>query len=380
MKHNALTALTAKKLPAGKHADGKGLWLVKREKEHGKWILRLLIHRSRREMGLGAWPEVSLSEARRKAEEARELHRGHKDPIIERWKTKKAGKPLTVKQAVEGCFEAKKAELKSEGEAGKWMGPMKLHVVPKIGNYPIEEIDQHVIRDLLKPIWHTKPESAAKALFRLNLTLKHAAALGLNVDIQATTKARALLGKQRRQVEHFPSLPYAEAPTFYASLQKLETVSSLALRLLMLTLARTTEVRFVSIDEISDDTWNIPAERTKTNVARRIPLTAEAMKVVEAAKELSPNSYLFPAVREKPISDMAMAKLMKDRGMTARPHGFRATFRTWAEEQTEAPFELKEAILGHVVDTGVVAAYQRSDRFDKRRALLEQWEKFLTTP
>ncbi len=269
MKHNALTSLTAKSLPTGKHADGKGLWLVKREKAQGKWILRLVLHRSRREMGLGPWPEVTLSEARRMAEDARELLRARKDPIIERWKAKKAGKPLTVKQAVESGFEARKAELKDEGEAGQWMGPLKNHVIPKIGNYPIEEIDQHVVRDLLKPIWNAKPESAAKALFRLNLTLKHAAALGLDVDIQATVKARALLGKQRRETTHFPSLAYADAPKFYATLRKLDTVSSLALRLLMLTLARTTEVRLVSADEITDNLWNIPAPRTKTNVARR---------------------------------------------------------------------------------------------------------------
>lgn len=379
MKHNALTSLTAKSLPHGKHADGKGLWLVKREKAHGKWILRLVLHRARREMGLGSWPEVSLAEARRMAEDARELLRARKDPIIERWKAKKAGKPLTVKQAVEGCFEARKAELKGDGEPGQWMGPMKNHVIPKIGNYPIEEIDQHVVRDLLKPIWNAKPESAAKALFRLNLTLKHAAALGLNVDIQATVKARALLGKQRRETEHIPSLPYADAPKFYAHLQTLETVSSLALRFLMLTLARTTEVRLASTPEFAADLWNIPAARTKTNVARRIPLTSEALAVVEAAKRLSPNDFLFPAIRGKPISDMAMAKLMKDRDMKARPHGFRATFRTWAEERTEAPFELKESILGHTVDTGTVAAYQRSDRLEKRRALLEKWETYLAS-
>ena len=77
------------------------------------------------------------------------------------------------------------------------------------------------------------------------------------------------------------------------------------------------------------------------------------------------------------MSDMAMSKFMKRQGLKARPHGFRAAFRTWAEEQTDFAFEVKESALGHNVDRGVIAAYQRSDRFEKRRHLLESWEKFL---
>jgi integrase len=112
-------------------------------------------------------------------------------------------------------------------------------------------------------------------------------------------------------------------------------------------------------------------------LARRIPLVPAAVKVVKLCKEQSSNEYLFPAYQGRPISDMAMAKLMKDRGLDARPHGFRATFRTWVEENTNTPFEVKEACLGHVVDAGVVGAYQRSDRIAKRRVLLRKWVDFL---
>ncbi|MGK4495584.1 phage integrase central domain-containing protein, partial [Klebsiella pneumoniae] len=87
----------------------------------------------------------------------------------------------TLKEAIEGAFEARKAELKRDGDAGRWMSPLAGHIIPRIGNYPIEDINQHIIKDTLAPIWHEKPEAAAKALNRLNLTLKHAAALGLNV-------------------------------------------------------------------------------------------------------------------------------------------------------------------------------------------------------
>lgn len=378
MRHNELTYQGAKSLEPGKHSDGQGLWLVKRTKSHGKWVLRLHVFGKRREMGLGRWPDVSISEARVRADLARKSLRDGNDPVFERIKVKRAGKPLTVKEAVAGCFEARKAELKGDGEAGRWMSPLSVHVLPKFGNYPIEKVDQHVLKDLLDPIWNKKPEAAAKALNRMGLTLRHAAALGLSVDLQATMKARALLGKQRRTTEHIPSLPYVDAPDFYASLLDTDAVSALALRFLLLTLGRTTEVRLASFPEITGDVWNLPAERTKTNLARRIPLVAGAVKVVAEARALSPNEFLFPAFKGQPISDAAMAKLMKDRGLTARPHGFRATFRTWVEEQTDAPFEVKEAALGHVVDTGVVAAYQRSDRMEKRRALLQQWEAYIT--
>jgi integrase len=378
VKHNALTQFEARNLPAGKHADGQGLWLVKREKEHGKWVLRFEAFGNRREMGLGRWPDVSIAEARTRAEEARKTLRDGTDPIYERLKAKRAGKPLTVKEAVEGCFEARKAELKGDGEAGRWMSPLTVHVIPKIGNYPIEEVDQHVLRDLLAPLWHTKTEAAAKALNRMGLTLKHAAALGLDVDLQATMKTRALLGKQRHTLEHIPSLPYDEAPEFYKWLLATDGVSALALRFLMLTVARTSEVRLASFPEIKADIWTLPAERTKTDVSRRIPLVVEAVKIVKVCRTLSKNEYLFPAYKGQPISDAAMATLMKRNGYEARPHGFRATFRTWVEEQTDTPFEVKEAALGHIVDSGTVGAYQRSDRLDKRRALQKKWVAFLT--
>ena len=123
--------------------------------------------------------------------------------------------------------------------------------------------------------------------------------------------------------------------------------------------------------------WTLPPDRTKTGREHRVPLTEEALAIVERCRELSPNEYLFPALKEKPISDMAMSTFMKREGYEARPHGLRATFRTWCEERTDAPFEVKEALLGHVVDKGIVSAYQRSDRIDARLILLKNWQSCL---
>ncbi len=160
-------------------------------------------------------------------------------------------------------------------------------------------------------------------------------------------------------------MSYQDAPAFYQWLKTQDTVSALALRFLMLTVARTSEVRLATFNEIDGDIWTLTAERTKTSREHRIPLTAEALAITQRCRQLSPNEYLFPALKEKPISDMAMSKFMKRQGYEARPHGFRATFRTWCEECTDAPFEVKEAALGHVVDVGVVGAYQRSDRLNR---------------
>lgn len=208
MRINAITQLKAQNLPAGKHGDDQGLWLVKRDKHFGKWMLRFTIHGRRREMGLGPWPDVSIKEARDRAAAARYQLRDGEDPIVERAKQRATARRLTVQEAIESCFEARQADLKRDGEAGRWMSPLKVHVLPKLGRYPIEDIDQHVLKETLGPIWHKKPEAATKALNRMSLTLKHAAALGLNVDLQAAMKTRALFGKQRHEITHIPSLPY----------------------------------------------------------------------------------------------------------------------------------------------------------------------------
>ena len=377
VKRNELTAMQANALGKGKYADGQGLWLVKSRKDAGKWMLRLVVARKRREMGLGRWPDVSIAEARERASEARRMLRDGLDPILERQKAKLRSDRLLVSQAVQGCFEARQAQLKGDGKAGRWLSPLNIHVLPKIGKLPIEDLDQHAIKKALEPIWHTKADTARKAMNRLNLTLQHAAALGLDVDLQATMKARALLGKQRHKAKHIPSLPYQEAPAFYAWIASKPYTSCLALRFLILTAARTSEVRFAKFSEIDGDIWIIPAERTKTGIEHRVPLSSEALRVLEIARKDNPYGFVFPSPHGKPMSDATMSRFMEREGYDARPHGFRATFRTWVEEQTSTEYEVKETALGHKVDKGIVGAYQRSDRLEKRRRLMQLWAGFI---
>ena len=373
MRINVLNTLKAKSLPAGKWSDGQGLWLVKRSKERGKWVLRFSLAGHRREMGMGSWPDTTLAEARERAVNARCLVRDGLDPITERNQRRAKANRLTVAEAIDGCFAARRAELKRDGKAGRWLSPLSKHIIPRIGSIAIEDVDQHILKDTLEPIWHSKASTADKALSRINITLKYAAAIGLNVDLQAPMKTRALLGKQRHIVQHIKSMPYDEVPAFYQWLTTQHTVSALALRFLILTVKRTSEIRFATYDEIDGAVWTIPAERMKWPVEHRVPLTDEALRVIELTKQFEHSSLLFPTHHGKPMSDMAMSKFMTEHDYLARPHGFRSSFRTWCEEQTDASYDVKEACLAHKVDMGVVAAYQRSDRFERRRALLENW-------
>lgn len=340
-------------------------------------MLRLVVAGKRREMGLGRWPDVSIAEARERAASARRTLRDGKDPIVDRERLAQSIDRLTLAAASEGCFNARKAELKNDGKSGRWYSPLKVHVLPRYGNTAIEDVDQHLLVKLLEPLWHTKSVTAGKIMSRMNLILKHAAALGLDVDLQATMKARALLGKPRHTVQHIPAQPYSEAPAFYQWLSTKPFQSCLALRFLILTATRTSEIRFARFDEIDGDIWIIPPERTKTGAEHRVPLPSEALHVLERVRTAPEQELLFPSPTGKPMSDATMSRFMEREGYCARPHGFRATFRTWVEEQTNTEYEVKETALGHKVDKGVVGAYQRSDRLEKRRNLMETWAQFL---
>lgn len=209
--------------------------------------------------------------------------------------------------------------------------------------------------------------------------LNHAAALGLDVDMQAVAKAKALLGRQRHTVKSIPSMPWQEVPAFYKSLEE-QTIAQLALRLLILTGVRSRPIRFLRLDEIDGGVWTVPAENMKARVGAalpfRVPLSEEALRVVELARPFERDGYLFPSARRGVISDATMARLMDRRGLQARPHGFRSSLRTWLAETTDAPHEVAEAMLAHVTDSKVVRTYRQTDYLDQRRGLLERWARF----
>ncbi|MNV22676.1 Prophage CP4-57 integrase [compost metagenome] len=380
---NKLSALTVKNAAPGKYSDGGGLWLFKREEGSARWVLRVTVHGQRREMGLGSAADVSLKEAREAAERWRAVTRASLDPIKERERQlREAARKLhLLKDIAQDAFESRKAELKGDGVAGRWFSPLENHIIPKLGKKPVAHIDQTDIRDALAPIWHSKADTARKALNRLSICMRHAAALGLDVDLQATDKAKALLGQQRHKATNIPALPWQEVPAFYATLSE-GTVTHLALRLLILTGVRSGPLRFLHEDQIEGDVWTIPGEAQKGRKDRtpdfRVPLSAEALSVIDQARRHARGGYLFPSVKKGVISDATMARLMERAAMTARPHGFRSSLRDWMAEATDTPETVAEFTLGHTVGNKVERAYRRTDFLDQRRKLLERWASHVT--
>lgn len=377
--HNTLNSFSVKNNAAGKYCDGRGLWLVKSSKTSGKWILRYSIAGKRREMGLGSIYDVPLKEARTNAIRWRRMLKEGLDPIRERDRMiREAVKARpTFASVAEGCFEARKAELKGDGVNGRWFSPLELHILPYIGRLEIEEIDQNDLKRALEPIWHKKAQTAKKAAGRVNIVMRHGAAMGLDVDMQAVEKARALLGTHRHKVKHIPAMPWQEVPKYYSSLAD-GGVAAHALQFLILTLARTSEIRKAEWSEIEGHIWTIPAEKTKTGKEHRIPLTEVATQLLEAIKPHSTSGLLFTSRYGKPLSDMAMSALMRRQNLTYRPHGFRSSFRDWAAEQTDAPREIAEACLAHSVGSKVELSYRRTDYLEKRSALMAEWANHIS--
>lgn len=382
---NKLSPASLDTLPPGRHPDGAGLWLYKRENGTARWVLRFFVYGVRKEMGVGSYRGkggVSLKDARRQAEKWRAVAASGINPITERERLKReAVRNLhTLRDIAQDAFESRKAELKGDGKAGRWMSPLDLHVLPKLGRVPVSEITQIEIRNTLAPIWHVKADTARKAMNRLGIVMTHAAALGLDVDLQATTKAKALLGKSRHKPQSIPSMCWQDVPRFYASLDDGGT-THLALRLLMLTGLRSAPIRFAHVDQIEGNVWTVPGERMKgkrdSTPDFRVPLSTDALEVIEAAKMVAKDGHIFPSVRKGVISDATMSAYMKRQGLEARPHGFRSSFRNWAEEVADAPELVAETSLAHVVGGSVQRAYRTTDILEKRRALMQRWADHL---
>jgi len=380
---NRLSSQFVKTAPVGKHCDGAGLWLVKRDDGGAQWVQRVTVHGRRREMGLGGFPALGLANARKLSERWRNVASAGRDPVKEREAEERAARreDITLAILTADAFESRKAELKGDGAAGRWLSPLTIHVLPKLGRVPVTDLDQRDIRDTLAPIWHTKADTARKAMNRLSIVMKHAAALGLDVDLQATEKAKALLGKTRHVPKNIPAMVWADVPGFYASLEE-PTLTHLALRLLILTGVRSSPLRTIRLDQIEGDVWTVPAENMKgrkgATEAFRVPLSLEAQRIIDLARPHARNGFLFPNTRGGVISDMTLSRMMERRVLEARPHGFRTSLRTWLAEATDAPHEVAEAMLAHVVDGGVVRAYRRTDYLEQRRALAERWADHVT--
>jgi len=378
---NKLTASKIKAAGSGKYGDGGGLWLHKRTKEAGKWVMIFTFNGKRHEKGLGGYPSVGLKEAREVAQKCRALIQLGQNPLTETT----AEKTLSLAEVCEDCFEARKSGLKGEGKAGRWYSPLALHILPKLGTSNIAEISPRDIRDCLKPIWNQKPETARKAINRLGIVFRHASALGLvsSENRHTVEDARVALGPQKSQTKNIPAMDWRNVPAFYSTLDRTTTVGR-ALSLLILTSVRSNPLRNAQTTQISGDVWTIPGKLMKGRVDEtkdfRVPLSSVALDVIS---KCSPNHQgsLFPGARgQTVISDMAMSQAMRRAGLNERPHGFRSSFRSWAADNHSNRFswEAVETALSHKVGNRIERSYQRSDLLDQRRDIMEAWAQFVT--
>ena len=382
-----LNAAFVKTAPAGKYGDGGGLYLRKRDRGSGFWYFNYSFAGRRREMGLGSFLNTTLGEARDAAAKCRALLKDDKDPIAVKQarRVERSKAVQTLKDVAFKAFEARRSELKGKNREGRWLSPLEVHVFPKWGELPIEQISQRHIQQMLEPIWQNKVDTARKCFFRINITLKYAAAMGLEVDLQATMKARQLLGAQRHKVTHIPSLDWHDAPAYYAGLEE-PSITNLAMRLLILTGHRVSPIRYARLDEIEGDLWTVVGDKLKGLLGKTpdftIVLSTEAKRVIELAKPFALNGYLFPNTKGGVISDMTLSQKMKRAGLEARPHGFRSTLQNWAEEVHGADFRTAEKLLQHKIDGDEThqIAYRRhlSALLERRRPIYEAWGQFLT--
>lgn len=377
-----LTARQIKNADKGSHQDGNGLFLSKRDRSKGKWIFRFTFDGKRRDMGLGSWPEVSLSEARDAAHDSREQVRKGINPITSRRSAEiqRLGVP-TLAECIYAAHEARKASLRGEGKAGRWLSPLEIHVIPKIGQMLVTEIDQNIITEALRPIWRTKYPTADKAIGRLNTALKYAVAQGHEVNLNAVAMARVLLGDSGHKVEHHEAMPWQEVPAFYQSLGAGSAVRRvLSFMILAGGGARTTPVRLARYEEIDGDEWTIPAANMKGREGHtsdfRIPLSAPALELIETCRNLTGGEWIFPGPSGKPITDVMTSKFMRDANLPYKPHGFRSTFRDWMAH-TGVAFEVAETAIAHQVGNKVTRAYLRDDYWEKRRVIMHDWANHL---
>lgn len=372
-------------LPAGTHGDGGGLWIRKHPNGKASWIFRYRLHNRPRQMGLGSFPAVSLAAARKERNKWSECVAHGKDPQLEKelQLSEIRSNLVSLSDVAEDAYKARKMDLKEGGKAGRWFSPLKLHVLQKIGHLPVSHITQIHIRDALKPIWHVKIDTSRKAINRLNIVLRHAAALGLDVDLMAVDKAAALLGKQHPSTVHIPSMPWEEVPTFYNLLSE-DTLGNLALKLLILNPGpRSKPIRYLKEEHIQGDSWVIPGELMKgtkgRNIDWRTPLSIQSLEVLEKVKPYMRDGYMFPSSRGGGvISDMTMNKVMQRHNLPYRPHGFRASFKTWAAENRK-PRDITELCLAHSIFGTVEAAYLRTDFFEDRMSIMNEWSQFVTS-
>jgi integrase len=374
------------------------------------WIYRVRIAGERQLIGLGAFPQVSLAEAREQAKklaaDARNgtnlaaRKRAERSALITAASTAK-----TFRECAEAYMKAHASDYSNDKHRKQWASTLETYAYPVIGKILVAEIKRRHVLDVLQQdttrrrdgttgtLWETKTETAKRLLDRIRTVLDYAT---VNEYRSGTNPAtwKGYLDTQLpsprglKPKRHHPAVPYAQIGDFLSSLRRNPSISAKALEFLILTGVRSGSVRLADWSEIDLDKklWVIPAEHTKSRTEHRVPLQQQAISLLKALPRMAGSTKVFPSPTGKALSDMALSQLMRgmrERGelsIDAVPHGFRSTFRDWAADLTNYPDEIRKVASGHTVGDAVQASYQRTDLLEKRRGLMNDWADFLDKP
>jgi len=387
-----LTALKAKRSKRGLHHDGHGLYLQVTEGGQRSWVYRYTLAGRAREMGLGPLHTVSLKQARERAQSARLLKLDGIDPI-ERKRAERAArqaadaKSKTFAQCVDDYFRDHANTWRSARYRSDWMSSLRQHAIPVLGKLPIAAIDTPLVLKALKLIWNEIPETASRVRNRIETVIDWATAHHYRSgDNPARWNGRLEHALPTRRkvapVKHFAALPYVKIASFMAKLRTETSAAAACLQFIALTCARMSEAIGATWDEVdlANKVWVVPANRMKGGKEHRVPLSDAALVVLKEMQAIRRSDYVFPGQKKgHPVGTNSVWRLAKwaaDSNITV--HGLRATFRIWAAEKTSFSSEVAEAALAHAVPDAVVASYKRTDFFERRRKLMEQWGTFCT--
>lgn len=395
-KLNELKCKSLIKTP-GKYGDGGNLWFVVGENHRAKWVLRYATAGKRHEMGLGAYPLVGLKQAREQAGAFMREARNGNDPITQRAAKLASRQVPTFGECADQYIANQRDGWRNAKHAQQWRNTIRQYCSP-ILDKPVDMVTQDDVLKILTPIWPEIHETASRLRGRIEKVLGFAIAAKYRFDGNPAIykgSLEFLLPKVKRTIKHQPSLPWKDMRRFWAELIAQRGTAKDALTILILTAARSGEVREMTWGEIDFDTstWTIPSHRMKLGVTHTVPLSQPAIEILKAQKRGQADEYVFSIRKGHPLSDMTLSAVIKRMNMSvtsngrqpfldpdgrnASPHGFRSSFRMWAAEESGHPRDVAEFALAHKLPDQVEAAYQRSTLYAKRIQLMKDWAAFI---
>lgn len=379
-----LTNRSVETAKPGMHGDGSGLYLAVSESGRRRWVFIYRRGTKRTELGLGGYPDVTLAKAREKAAHQRSLLVDGIDPLAAR---KQAESVITERpsfgELADQFIDEMEPQFRNPKHVSQWRMTLRDYAA-KIRPKPVDEIDTNAVMLILKPIWSKVPETAYRLRGRIERVLDYAKVKGFR-EGENPARWRGHLDKllpKRAKLSrgHHAAMRFEEVPGFVATLRESKGVGALALEYTILTAARTGETLNAHWSEIDFEkaVWTVPAVRMKAGKEHRVPLSPRALAILNQLRELATGEFIFfGRSDDQPLSSMAMIMMLRrlDRS-DVTVHGFRSAFRDWAAECTPYPNEVCEAALAHTIGNKAEAAYRRGDLFEKRRKLMEDWDRY----